>query len=44
MTAEEALAKLDYIFKQLLLVHQEYYSLLEDDEKLAAEEWFEEVD
>ena len=44
MTVEEALAQFDYIFKQLLLVHQEYHSLLEDDEKLADEEWFEEVD
>ena len=25
-------------------MHQEYHSLLEDDEKLADEEWFEEVD
>ena len=41
---EEALAQFDYIFKQLLQVHQEYHSLLEDDEKLADEEWFEEVD
>ena len=44
MTVEEALAQFDYIFKQLLLVHQEYHSLLEDDEKLADEKWFEEVD
>ena len=40
---EEALAQFDYTFKQLLLVHQEYHSLL-DDEKVADEEWFEEVD
>ena len=44
MTDEVALAQFDYIFKQLLLVHQEYHSLLENDEKLADEEWFEEVD
>ena len=44
MTVEEALVQFSYIFKQLLLVHQEYHSLLEDDEKLADEEWFEEVD
>ena len=44
VTVEEALAQFGYIFKQLLLVHQEYHSLLEDDEKLADEEWFEEVD
>ena len=44
VTVEEALAQFDYIFKQYVLVHQEYHSLLEDDEKLADEEWFEEVD
>ena len=44
VTVEETLAQFHYIFKQLLLVHQEYHSLLEDDEKLADEEWFEEVD
>ena len=44
VTVEEALAQFDYIFKQLLLVLQEYHSLLEDDETLADEEWFEEVD
>ena len=44
VAVEEALAQFDYIFKQLLLVHQEFHSLLEDDEKLADEEWFEEVD
>ena len=38
VTVEEALAQFDYIFKQLLLVHQEYHSFLEDDEKLADEE------
>ena len=42
VTVEEALAQFDYIFEQLLLVHQEYHSLLEDDEKLADEESFEE--
>ena len=41
---EEVLAQSNYIFKQLLLVHQEYHSLLEDGEKLAHEECFEEVD
>ena len=44
VTVQEALAQFDYIFKQLLLLHQGYQSLLEDDEKLADEEWFEEVD
>ena len=44
VTVEEALEQFDYIFKQLLLVYQEYCSLLEDDQKLADEEWFEEVD
>ena len=44
VTLEEALARFDYIFKQLLLVYQEYHSVLRDDEKLADERWFEEVD
>ena len=44
VTVKEVLAQFDYIFKQLFLVHQECYSLLEDDEKLADEEWLEEVD
>ena len=44
VTVEETLAQFIYIFKQLLLLHQEYHSLLEDDEKLADEERFEEVD
>ena len=43
VTVEEALAQLNYIFKQLILVHQEYHSLLEDNGKLADEEWLEEV-
>ena len=41
---EEALKQFDYTFKQLLLVHQEYHALLEDDEILADEDLFEEVD
>ena len=41
---EEALKQFDYTFKQLLLVYQEYHTLLEDDEKLADEDLFEEVD
>ena len=32
VTVEKALEQFDYIFKQLLVLHQEYYSLLEDDE------------
>ena len=44
VTVEEELAQIDYIFKQLLLVYQEYHSPVEDDEKLADEEWLEEVD
>ena len=41
VTVEEALAQFDFMFKQFLLVHQEYHSLLEDDETLADGEWFE---
>lgn len=41
MAEEDVLAQFDCIFKQLLLAHEEYYSLLEDDENLADEERFE---
>ena len=44
VTVEEEIAQFDYIFKQLLLVHQEYHSLLDEEEKPTDEEWFEEVD
>ena len=39
LTVEEEIAQIDCIFKQLLLVHQEYYSLNPTDE-----EWFEAVE
>ena len=39
LTVEEEIAQIDCIFKQLLLVHQEYYSLNPTDE-----EWFAEVE
>ena len=41
---EEEIAQCEYIFKQLLLVHQEYHSLLDEEEKSSDEESFEEVD
>ena len=44
VTVEEEIAQFEYIFKQLLLVHQEYHSLLDEEEKSSDEEWFEEVD
>ena len=44
VTVEEEIAQFDYIFEQLLLVHQEYYSLQDEEEKPTDEEWFEEVD
>ena len=48
VTVEEEIAQFDYIFKQLLLVHQGinqgYQSLLAEEEKPTDEEWFEEVD
>ena len=31
VTFEEEIAQTDYIFKQLLLVHQEYHSLLDEE-------------
>ena len=33
VTVQEEIAQFDYIFKQLLLVHQEYHSLLDEGEK-----------
>ena len=45
LTVEEEIAQIDCIFKQLLLlVHQEYYSLLDEEENPTDEEWFEEVE
>ena len=44
VTVEEEIAQIDCIFKQLLLVHQEYYSLLDEEENPTDEEWFEEVE
>ena len=43
----EEIAQVDFkqqIFKQLLLVHQEYHSLLDKEEKSTDEEWFEGMD
>ena len=44
MVTLEEVAQFGYIFKQLLLVHQKYHSLLDEKEKPTDEEWFEEVD
>ena len=33
VTVQEEIEQFDYIFKQLLLVHQEYHSLLDEGEK-----------
>ena len=44
VTVEEEIAQFEFIFKHLLLVHQEYHSLLDEEEKPTDEEWFEEVD
>ena len=44
MVTVEEIAQFNYIFKQLLLVHQEYHSLLDEEEKPTEKEWFEEVD
>ena len=38
VTVEEEIAQFDYIFEQLLLVHQEYYSLQDEEEKPTDEE------
>ena len=44
VTVEEEIAQYDFIFKQLMLVHKEYHSLLDDPDKYNDDEWFEEVD
>ena len=44
VTVEKEIAQFDCIFKQVLLVNQEYHSLLDEQEKPTYEEWFEEVD
>ena len=38
VTVEEEIAQFDYIFKQLLLVHDEYHLLLDEEEKPTDEE------
>ena len=43
VTVDEEITQFDYIFKQLLLVHEEYHSLLDEEEKPTDEELFEEV-
>ena len=43
-TVEEEIPQVNYIFKQLLLVHQEYHSLLDKEEEPTDKEWFEVVD
>ena len=35
VVVEGVLPQFDYVFKQLLLVHEEYHSFLQDDEKSA---------
>ena len=44
LTVEDEIAQIDLIFEQLLLVHQEYYSFLDEEENQTDEEWFEEVE
>ena len=44
VTVSEEIAQYDYIFKQLLLVHEEYHSSLDDPDKCNDYEWFEDVE
>ena len=44
VTVEEQIAQYDYMFKQLLLVHEEYHYLLDEPDKCNDNDWFEEVD
>ena len=43
VTVEEEITQLNYILKQLLLVHHEYHSSLDEEEKPTDKKWFEEV-
>ena len=38
VTVDEEITQFDYIFKQLLLVHEEYHSLLDEEEKPTGKE------
>ena len=44
VAVEEEMAQLNFVFKELQQVHQEYQSLLSEVEKVDDEDWFEEVD
>ena len=44
LVVEEELNQLNDIFKMLLSVHEEYHSLLEDQEKAIEDEWLDEID
>ena len=44
VTVEEQIAQYDYMFKQLLLVHEEYHYLLDEPDKCNDNDWFEEDD
>ena len=43
-TVKEELGQVDYVFKQLVRVYEEYHSMSEEENKLESEEWFEKVD
>ena len=41
---KEDLGQVDYVLKLLVKVYEEYHSVLEEENKLESEEWFEKVD
>ena len=44
ITVKEEIAQYDYIFKQLLMVHEQYHSLVNKPDKCNDDECFKEVD
>ena len=44
MIVEEELNQFNNLFKLLLEVHQEYNSLLDDDNRERDDEWFDKID
>ena len=44
ITTEEEIAQSVYIFKRLLLIHEEYHSFLDKPDPYNDDEWFELVD
>ena len=44
IAVEEELAQFNELFKMLLSIHEEYSQLLDDDERAAQDDWFDDLD